>query len=87
MDPTQSGQTVQPPTQPQSSTAALAPSTSNIKRLSTVNKQQTSPSKKTAPNLPVAGGSVKDVVSPGELCGFVSVQGIHLCWVGIPTQV
>lgn len=59
----------------QPSTAALAPSTSNIKRLSAnIKPNQTSPGKSAAPqgSAAVSGGSVKDVVSPAELCGFVS---------------
>ncbi|ORX34303.1 heat shock factor binding protein 1-domain-containing protein [Kockovaella imperatae] len=68
---------VSQPSQTTPSTAALQPSSSSIKRLSMISKGSTdggaSKSKVQAPALPTAisGGSVKDVVSPGELCGFV----------------
>ncbi|WRT64116.1 uncharacterized protein IL334_001045 [Kwoniella shivajii] len=49
-------------------TQALVPSTSSTKRLSTISKQNSS-----SPAKGATGGLVgaKDVVSPGELCGFV----------------
>ncbi|WVQ62220.1 uncharacterized protein L199_000359 [Kwoniella botswanensis] len=56
--------------QQQPSTAALVPSSSSTKRLSTINKPNSfSPAK--GSNAGNAGVGVKDVVSPGELCGFV----------------
>jgi hypothetical protein len=67
---------------PTPNTAALVPSSSNIKRLSTVNKGSDSqpinesPVKSRSGTLPEATASAaKDVVSPGELCGFVSAGG------------
>ncbi|WVW82269.1 hypothetical protein I302_104275 [Kwoniella bestiolae CBS 10118] len=54
-----------------SSTAALVPSSSSTKRLSTINKPNTSSPAKGGNAGNVAGVGGKDVVSPGELCGFV----------------
>ena len=65
-------------------TEALHPSTST-KRLSTVAKGNSNGSpgskNKVPPPLPnVTTTAVKDVVSPGELCGFVSgLHGDALC--------
>jgi hypothetical protein len=68
---------------PTPNTAALVPSSSNVKRLSTVNKGPNSqpvngsPVKSRTAALPGAGTSAaKDVVSPGELCGFVSERTV-----------
>ena len=59
-------------------TAALQPSASAIKRLSTISKSSAPDSIKgkngqSGPlTTAVSTGAIKDVVSPGELCGFVS---------------
>ncbi|WWC58608.1 uncharacterized protein I303_101151 [Kwoniella dejecticola CBS 10117] len=60
----------------QPSTAALVPSSSSqTKRLSTINKpNSSSPAKGLAGASGAVGGNngaVKELVSPGELCGFV----------------
>ncbi|WWC66382.1 uncharacterized protein I206_100283 [Kwoniella pini CBS 10737] len=54
----------------QSHTAALVPSSSSqIKRLLNIdNPNSSNPSKVSAP---INNGTIKDLVSPGELCGFV----------------
>ncbi|KAK8865896.1 hypothetical protein IAR55_001044 [Kwoniella newhampshirensis] len=61
-----------PSTTTNSSTSALVPSTSSTKRLSTFNHKPNASSPARTPGGPVGGvGAAKEVISPGELCGFV----------------
>jgi len=66
------------PSTTQPATAALQTATTNFKRLSTIKSNNSSPGKKPAQSL---GSSLvgKDVVSPAELCGFVSFRHAVKC--------
>lgn len=73
---------------PTPNTAALVPSSSNIKRLSTIGKGSNdqpvngSPVKSRSTAAPGASANAaKDVVSPAELCGFVSGGAVTQCRV------